>query len=799
MTSTPRWIAVLAGLAGALALAASGCGSEPATKPPTGRDAGPGGPDTGGVIIGGQDAGFAGFDGSIAKDTARMLNLLGDPSPTVQFGQTHQLSALLVSVGVGAVANEPVTFTLTGAGTLSTATVTTNAVGVATVLFTAPAAIGTSLVTASAAKVAKDHEATWIVSTVKPVRSLVPLTNPGVNLTSSQPQTLVVRLMEDSHALAGGKVTFSVLSGTRGTVQFNRKSVDTEIVTTGVDGTAKLTLSVGSVASEYTFQIGVTEQYSAATPIFTVKVRQDAPCSTDGECGPSEKCDTVAGKCVARPQCAASTDCNAGFTCQSGQCVPAISCSGNSDCTAGWSCDLSTHQCVQGHSCGSNADCAAFAPKTACDPVKKICVYPSQRTCAVDADCPSGFRCANGTCISRISTSKPCTSSAACPMGEYCNPDTMTCVVGCDADAQCAAPTPICDLLAHTCVAGCSDDSQCTPQVCDPATKRCLDAPPAIYDVSGQWNAVQLFHVKGLTPPDVQSALNTIDTIFGAAQSIVDCHVSKFLPSWLQWLVGSAVDSAVCGVMADYVPDWVKTIVHIGADVSKMIQEFEVHSEMAIAQPGTGKTDKHTVSGVDTWKTMYFFWYTNDCPSPAPGQIPPQCAYVEVDLVAAMISPAPSPFTGRVDASTLNVDTHQINFKFGKAVLVLIDKLVEYKTGYPTLKDALNAVVDCVAVNAWIQGVVANILGDYASYASLIDVTGACNSAKQGLVNQLTATITGLNSDVPMSLQGKAGIVLLPGNTSNVADRLAPGVWYGKFNNSGDATLPFGEWYADRP
>ena len=67
------------------------------------------------------------------------------------------------------------------------------------------------------------------------------------------------------------------------------------------------------------------------------------------------------------------------------------------------------------------------------------------------------------------------------------------------------------------------------------------------------------------------------------------------------------------------------------------------------------------------------------------------------------------------------------------------------------------------------------------------------------LVQQLLGAINGLNSDVPMSLTGKAGVVLLPGNTSNVADRLAPGVWYGRFNGQGDDTHAFGEWYADRP
>ncbi len=759
------------------------------------------------VEVPGEDAGVTvppGFDGGIQKDTARMLNVVGDPAPVLQFGDTHTLTALLVSVGVGAVANEAVTFVLEGGGALDTQLAQTNAAGLVQVTFTAPLAAGVSRVTATSAKVAKADQAVWIIETKQPVRKLEPLSSPTVTLASKAPATIIVRLTEPDPAqpamnrpLAGGTLTFDVTGGSRGNVLLNHQDVDSEAIVTGIDGTARLTLSVPSVTADYGFSVVVSTQYASSLS-FKVTVKKDIACARDSDCRPTERCDTASKKCVPKPQCTVATDCNQGFTCSGGQCVPNLVCSSNDDCAHGWTCEVATHECVPPR-CSSDGECEAGK---FCDPASQTCIYPTQKHCSTDADCPASYRCDGVRCIAKGSSNTACASSAECAMGEYCNQNTGTCTAGCDSNVVCGGATPICDLTAHVCVEGCTEDWTCFPQVCDLATGTCMDAPVVIYDVSGQWKAVQTFHLAGLTPPDVQSALSTIDTIFSTAQAIVDCHVSEFLPGWLDLLIGDAVDDAVCGVVGDYVPAWVQQVAHIGADVSTVIQTMEIHSDMTISQPGNGQTDRHTISGMDDWKKAYFFWYTNACKTPAPGAPPPQCARVEVDLTKAALRPAPSPFTGRVDDSTLSVDTHNINFKFGQAVMYLIDLLVKLETKgkYATLEAALAAVVDCAKINTWIQDVVADILGpDLAQYASLINLTGVCNSAKSSLINQLINLINGLNADVPMSLQGKAGVVLLPGNTSNVADRLAPGVWYGKFDGQGDTSHPFGEWYADRP
>lgn len=730
MTQPTLWTRALGALL--LAAAVAGCGDSPTTLVPVTRsDAGVDAGEE--VIIAGPDASVRpSFDaGPIAVDEERTLNIVGDPRPVLGFGDSVELTALLVGSGVGGVPNVPVTFTVTGGGGLDQLVATTDEAGLVRVVFTAGTSAGKSMVEATAPKVPDDKKATWVLTTNFPSREMKEITSRSLGMTDKQPVKTGVKLSENGKPLAGGRITFKLLAPRNG-VRINGKDLDSDVVTTGPDGVARVQLSVANVVDAFALTMEASEQY-AGSLLFTVQVKPADPV-----------------------QCPA-TPCPAGEFCENGICV------------------------------------------------KKGCTSP--------ADCGNGYNCEMGVCV-RIEVT--CTASAQCPAGSYCDPNLHVCVKGCDADSQCPAAMPNC--VDHQCVgnAVCTKDEDCAfPLVCDVASGKCVP----VLDVSGEWSAVQAFHVAGLTPPGVQSALTKIQTIFGAAQQIADCHVSHFLPDWLKFLVGGMVDKAVCDVMGDYVPTWVKTVINIVANVSRMVDNFEIHSKMTIEQAEGSRA----VTGTDEWNTAVFFWYRTGCSTPAPGQPPPQCALVELDLASAMmpcgvdadcgsgkqcvsgyctdwmIKPTPSQFTGSVERTKLQINTHKINFNFGGTVMTLLNQLISWQTGYTTLQEALNDVVDCGQINSWIRDVVRGILGQYADWADAIDVTGLCEGTKQGLVAQLTTLIFGLNSDVPMSLVGNAGIVQAPGNTSNVADRLAPGVWYGQFNGQGSNSKAFGEWYADRP
>ncbi len=120
-------------------------------------------------------------------------------------------------------------------------------------------------------------------------------------------------------------------------------------------------------------------------------------------------------------------------------------------------------------------------------------------TCRTSADCVPAGRCDAGTCLARCFTnaecndSNPCTSDACdatgvcsntglpagsaggCAAGRVCSGAPTNACVQCVSNAQCSAPTPICDVATTTCVQcasnlDCDDGNACTTDTCASAT-----------------------------------------------------------------------------------------------------------------------------------------------------------------------------------------------------------------------------------------------------------------------------------------------------------------------------------------
>ena len=96
--------------------------------------------------------------------------------------------------------------------------------------------------------------------------------------------------------------------------------------------------------------------------------------------------------------------------------------------------------------------------------------------CAGDADCvndPKGKVCdtATGTCAECTKTSD------GCAQGQYCDPATDSCKVGCTDNTDCMTagnPDVLCDTTTNTC-AGCLVDGDCPfGSVCSTGTKTCI-------------------------------------------------------------------------------------------------------------------------------------------------------------------------------------------------------------------------------------------------------------------------------------------------------------------------------------
>lgn len=208
-------------------------------------------------------------------------------------------------------------------------------------------------------------------------------------------------------------------------------------------------------------------------------------CLFPSDCGPGQLCQDKA--CVALPGCSSNVDCrdSAAPVCDVAQ-RACVQCLGAADCrdAAKPNCD-GTHHCVGSAQCRADADCAKPTPRCQlssgrcvscldgtdcptgkiCDPKQLICISPAATTCSVDADCASnpaaphcklGTETAPGTCVA-------CVTDPQCPAGEICQASSNTCVLKqCGVDADCASPTPRCDLTGspHVCVA-CTADKDC--------------------------------------------------------------------------------------------------------------------------------------------------------------------------------------------------------------------------------------------------------------------------------------------------------------------------------------------------
>ncbi len=82
--------------------------------------------------------------------------------------------------------------------------------------------------------------------------------------------------------------------------------------------------------------------------------------------------------------------------------------------------------------------------------------------CQTNADCtnnPKGPVCdwQTGLCVACLPGAAP---NQDCGVGAWCNPSNNTCEAGCTGDADCQAPTSVCDVDSHTCK-GCLVDVDC--------------------------------------------------------------------------------------------------------------------------------------------------------------------------------------------------------------------------------------------------------------------------------------------------------------------------------------------------
>lgn len=238
----------------------------------------------------------------------------------------------------------------------------------------------------------------------------------------------------------------------------------------------------------------------------------DTTCTTDANCSADQKCDTTAGKCVAKgttPGCTGDTDCGTDGTkvCDSsagknGTCFE--KCTDDTSCAEGNTCDATTTRCkCDATACGARDG----GGKYGCHPVTDQCeVY-----CTDDTQCDSAKseKCvgADGKkhCVNESEVKNECTADADCGTGKKCDTAALPkkCVdagpASCKADTDCTADATkaLCDTATGNCVA-CLDDTDCAgagekcdvdgtckaPTACT-TTKACNDSDKSSYCPAG--------------------------------------------------------------------------------------------------------------------------------------------------------------------------------------------------------------------------------------------------------------------------------------------------------------------------
>jgi hypothetical protein len=356
--------------------------------------------------------------------------------------------------------------------------------------------------------------------------------------------------------------------------------------------------------------------------------------------------------------------------------------------------------------------------------------------CGPDITCPTGTTCIAAVCQAPAGT---CTRNDDCPVGFVCaggscNPDATA---GCASDAACGA--------GQVCVGGaCVDTTTC----------KSLGTGP---DLTGaNWQTVSQLHLGEAVPGAMAALLDVAQ----ALRNILAGNEDFGLPSW----AGALVDGVIASLITSYVPAWGVQLINTLGDVADILSNIQVNSTMTL-DGSAGCNGSYR--GTETWDTLTFN-YKGVVTTARPQDIP------EIGMVQV------EPFAARYVCGTLFIDRHRVNNIVTGIIRWVADTVTYETTGYNTVDDAINNIVDCSGFS-------------YALDADLGSVCPACPSV-QGLVQTGCQTeLASLVSEIDNALAAPTSLDLMKiKGMANVQDmnHLVNGRWYGSLLG-GDFTGDF--------
>ncbi len=437
-------------------------------------------------------------------------------------------------------------------------------------------------------------------------------------------------------------------------------------------------------------------------------------------------------------------------------------------------------------SCSSDGECPNGQ---SC--VNGACQEPAGDECSSNDQCPEGYTCEEGYCRPEGTLPDSCVTSNDCPQGYYC--ENHRCYA-CDEGNE----LPECQGGGEGCEtnADCPPGFNCINGVCYPDNPDDVVIP----ELGGTWYTHHYFDIRDSLPDFASSIADIVSTL---NRIINFCEITGI----------GFIDDFLCGLIDEYVPDWVGTLISILDNLGNMLSELRAEGVMEL----THLNPRELLSGSEQWDKIMIRYLDACCEGQGAGCNPynqpgfPDCATIDIsrqDLQFADVGLQVLPFTGKVNVDdsgaftvyTIAIDPRQIKIEFSKFVVFVIDLMVQIFTDYDSLEAALMDIIDCQAIQ--------NLVNDIwpgGIFGSPPDVIQTCENLKpsayellEGLLNQI-----GVGWKL-LKIDGWATITTLPGNPPYATElgyenheTSHDGLWNGSFNIVFDADIT-GSWHAER-
>ena len=349
--------------------------------------------------------------------------------------------------------------------------------------------------------------------------------------------------------------------------------------------------------------------------------------------------------------------------------------------------------------------------------------------CVYFTDCPPGLICQNNQCIT---PDFYCDDDADCPEGFACNPSTRTC----EGDGSVEIP------------------------------------PGGVIDVRGNWTTRYHFDISEALPDFFTDILGPIvdflDVLF-RSQLEIDIPI-----------LGDLLESLLDQVLAQYIPDWVESVVIFLADFIHVFENVETKGEMKLQQGTESAQASVLLNGYEDWTSALFF-----VPSLCEGgvseyQSNPECGQIDLAVEPTVtigfsnnepvVGIGVDPFNGTLLGDALTLNDRSVHISMNQLINVLLDMVVSIASNgdYWDFEEFIVDIMPCADLQYAIDDLICDITGGDICAISGIEefCEGAANAAMVALT-ELLGTF-----EAPLELVFDARALVHDSDNNGIAETL---------------------------